>query len=322
VLALGVLAAIGASCLYNASIALQALEARKVPGEHSLRVSLIGRLLRSRRWLGATVLGLAGWPLELTALMLAPLTVVQPCLAAGLLLLLWLGSARLGERPGGREWAAVAAIVGGLSGVALCAPERSTQHAGAGSVAAALALVAVPVALPYVLRRRGVRVGLLVVVAAGCAYAWTAVASKLLSDQIAAGSLLVAALWLATAAASEWLGLLSEMSALQSRPATRVAPVMFTVQVLVPVAMAPLIFEEAWSSTPLHGAALAAAVAVALAGAVALTRSRAVGAVISSAHARDAPRSERRRAGSLAAPSASPRPRRGDDSSQLRQERP
>src|ERR1700753_3211808 len=101
--ALGIVAAIGASLLYNASIALQALEAREVPGEHSLRVSLIGRLVRNRRWLGATALGFLGWPLEIVALLLAPLTVVQPCLASGLVLLLFLGVTRLGETPRRRE---------------------------------------------------------------------------------------------------------------------------------------------------------------------------------------------------------------------------
>src|SRR6476646_10126020 len=112
--ALGITAAVGASVLYNTSIALQALEAREVPGEHSLRLSLIGRLVRNKRWLGATALGLAGWPLEIVALLLAPLTVVQPCLASGLILLLWLGATRLGEKPGLREWTAVAAIVIGV----------------------------------------------------------------------------------------------------------------------------------------------------------------------------------------------------------------
>src|SRR5690242_14179101 len=68
VLALGILAAIAASVLYNTAIALQALEARRVPTEHSLRPSLLGRLLRSRRWLGATAIGLLGWPLEIAAL--------------------------------------------------------------------------------------------------------------------------------------------------------------------------------------------------------------------------------------------------------------
>ena len=101
VLALGIAAAVGASVLYNTSIALQALEARDVPGEHSLRISLIGRLLRNRKWLGATALGLLGWPLEIVALLLAPLTVVQPCLASGLIVLLWLGVTQAGgERPG------------------------------------------------------------------------------------------------------------------------------------------------------------------------------------------------------------------------------
>ena len=126
-LALGIAAAVGASVLYNTSIALQALEARDVPHEHSLRVSLLGRLLRNRRWLGATALGLAGWPLEIAALLLAPLTVVQPCLASGLVVLLWLGVTRLGERPGRREYLSVAAIVAGVGGVALCAPDRSTH---------------------------------------------------------------------------------------------------------------------------------------------------------------------------------------------------
>ena len=111
-------------------------------------------------------------------------------------------------------------------------------------------------------------------VSAGCGYAWTAIASKLLTDELAAGALLVAVAWLATAVASEGLALLSEMSALQQRPATHVAPVMFAVQVLVPVILAPLIFGESWSTTPLDGGALVAFMAVALAGTVLLAGSQ------------------------------------------------
>lgn len=298
-LALGIVAAVGASALYNTSIALQALEARQVSGEHSLRVSLIGRLLRNRRWLGATALGLAGWPLEILALLLAPLTVVQPCLASGLILLLWLGATRLGERPGSREWIAVAAIIAGVAGVALAAPERTTDHAGSAAIALALALVALPIAAPYVLRARirhsphqGVvevgwarAVGTLAVVSAGCGYAWTAIASKLLTDEIAAGAVIVAVAWLATAAASEGVALLSEMSALQRRAATQVAPTMFAVQIIVPVLLAPLIFGESWGDTPLGGVVLVASMAVAVAGTVLLAGSRSVGAVIEAAHA-------------------------------------
>lgn len=298
---LGIVAAICASALYNTSIALQALEARRVPGEHSLRPSLIGKLVRNRRWLGATALGLVGWPLEIAALLLAPLTVVQPCLASGLILLLWLGATRLGERPGRRELLAVAAIIAGVAGVALAAPERTIDHASAGAISAALLLVAIPIAAPYLLRARfrdsphpgGVKVGYanamatLAVVSAGCGYAWTAIASKLLTDELAAGAAIVAVAWLATAAASEGLALLSEMSALQQRPATHVAPTMFAVQVLIPVVLAPLIFGESWGDTPLGGVVLVASMAVAVAGTVLLAGSSAVGAVISAAHKDD-----------------------------------
>lgn len=246
-------------------------------------------------------MGLAGWPLEIVALLLAPLTVVQPCLASGLVLLLWLGATRLGERPGVREWVAVGAIGLGVAGVALAAPERTTDHGSTGAIAFALGLVAVPIAAPYVMQRRIQRpphqgvvkagyaraIGTLAVISAGCGYAWTAIASKLLTDELAAGALLVAIAWLATAAASEGLALLSEMSALRERQATHVAPVMFAVQVLVPVLLAPLIFGESWGSTPLGGAVLAASMALAVLGTVLLAGSSAVGAVISAAHSGD-----------------------------------
>jgi hypothetical protein len=127
----------------------------------------------------------------------------------------------------------------------------------------------------------------LAVVAAGFGYAWTAIASKLLTDELSTGSLLVAVAWLATAAASEGLALLSEMSALGRRPATRVAPVMFAVQVVVPVILAPLVFEESWSDTPGGGVGLVLAVLLVLAGIVSLAGSKAVGAVIESAHSED-----------------------------------
>jgi drug/metabolite transporter (DMT)-like permease len=286
-LGLGILCAVGASVLYNTSIALQALEARDVPREHSLRVSLIGKLVRNRKWLGATALGLLGWPLEIVALLLAPLTVVQPCLASGLLVLLWLGVTRLGERPGAREYAAVAAIVAGVAGVAWAAPDRTTDHAATWAIALSLGLVALPIFAPYLLRGRVSAAGTLAIVSAGFGYAWTAIASKLLTDELAAGTLLIAAAWLATAAASEGLALLSEMSALQRRPATQVAPVMLAVQVLVPVILAPLIFGEDWSTTPLDGVALVAFMLVALTGTVLLAGSKAVGAVLESAHASD-----------------------------------
>jgi hypothetical protein len=189
------------------------------------------------------------------------------------------------------------AIIVGVAGVALAAPERTTDHAGTAAITTALALVAIPILAPYALRGRfrhsphqgGVKVGwantisLLAVISAGCGYAWTAIASKLLTDELATGAIIVAIAWLATAAASEGIALLSEMSALQRRAATHVAPTMFAVQIIVPVLLAPLIFGESWADTPLGGAVLVGAMVVAIAGTVLLAGSRSVGVVLESA---------------------------------------
>ena len=64
-------------------------------------------------------------------------------------------------------------------------------------------------------------------------------ATKLASDDLSGGHLWVAAAWAASTALASGVGVLSEMSALQSRPAIQVAPVVFVTQTLVPVVLAP-----------------------------------------------------------------------------------
>src|SRR5437016_5657987 len=90
-------AAIAAAC-FDGGLAIQAMDARAEPTKHGLSPRLIARLMRRRRWLAATGLALAGWPFHLIALALAPLSLVQPTLALGLVLLLYLGHRLLGER--------------------------------------------------------------------------------------------------------------------------------------------------------------------------------------------------------------------------------
>src|SRR2546428_9787648 len=102
-LLLGLLAAFGAAGLYSAGIALQALEARQIAKEHALRIGLLWRLVRRPRWLLGITLDLGGWALQALALALAPLTLVQPALAGGLVFLLMIGPGLLGEPVGRRE---------------------------------------------------------------------------------------------------------------------------------------------------------------------------------------------------------------------------
>jgi drug/metabolite transporter (DMT)-like permease len=273
-LVLGIGAAVGASTLYSLGIALQAMEAREAPHEEHLRLALAKNLLRRTRWLLGTGLSILGWPLQVLALLLAPLVVVQPALASGLLVLMFLAERMLGERAGRYEYLAISAIVIGVIGAGLTAPPLSTTHTADNLlIAVVLAALAVISLLPYLLRVVRRSPAAMTMVGAGFAFAWGGVATKLAADDLSQGHLLVAVAWgLATGAASA-VGLLSEASALQSRPAIQVAPVVFVTQTIVPVALAPLLFGERFSDTPLGGVPLVASLVLLVAGAALLVRS-------------------------------------------------
>jgi drug/metabolite transporter (DMT)-like permease len=192
---------------------------------------------------------------------------VQPALAVGLLLLLALGVRMLGERVGRRELLATCAIIAGVAGASIAAPEESSSHADALGLALVLVPLGALAAAPFSLPRCPPS---LMVLGAGCAYAWTSLSAKILADELSSGALLVGLAWLAGIGVAALLGLLAEMSALQRRPAV------FVVQVVVPVAVAPLIGGESWGATPLHGAVIVASLLVVVTGAVALMRSPAV----------------------------------------------
>jgi drug/metabolite transporter (DMT)-like permease len=247
----GVLLACLASCLFNAGIALQALEARQVPSEYGLQVSLIGRLIRRPRWLAGTALNALALPTQTAALLLAPLTAVQPADATGLLLLLFLGAKVLGERVGPREIAAVVALIGGIVLLTVSAPEREVTDIHGLDVALPLALIAALALAPLLLRRVTGPGNIIVVIGAGFAFAFTAFSMKLAADAIAEGDIprLVGAV--VVAAIGALTGTVTEQTALQRRPATQVAPIIFVIELLVPVALAVLVVGESWDGSVL-----------------------------------------------------------------------
>jgi drug/metabolite transporter (DMT)-like permease len=271
------LAAVAAAC-YDAGLALQALDARTAPREHGLRLSLLLSLARRRRWLAATALSLAGWPFYLLALSLAPLSVVQPTLALGLVLLLFLGRRVLGERIGLAERSAVAGVVGAVALVAWAAPPATSHHAGAGKLAIALVPLALIALLPLVAGRLGEPPAKMLPLAAGVAFAVTDTASKLLVDDFTHSVWGGVVLWATALGVFGLAGVLLEMSALQRRPATIVGPTVFVLQVTLPVLLAPLVAGESWRGTPLNGGVILIGVAITAACAVVLTRSTAVAA--------------------------------------------
>src|SRR3954466_11346397 len=154
-LSLGALTAVTASVLFSAGLVLQSLEARTIPAEHSLRLSLIARLLGRRRWIAGGLIMVVGFGFHVCALLLAPLTVVQPSLAAGLIVLLVAGGrhdarplhgrdglagrARTDAEPvHGRDVLAVLAISFGVVGLTLTASQRNTLTVSPARLALAL----------------------------------------------------------------------------------------------------------------------------------------------------------------------------------------
>ena len=243
---IGVLLACVASCMFNGGIALQALEARETAAVQGLRLSLIGILLRRRRWLAGLGLHALAVPTQTVALLLAPLTVVQPADAAGLLLLLFLGSRMLGEPVGRREVAAVVALIGGIVVLAASAPKRHVTEIHGFDVLIPLLIVAAVALAPLVLRRAD---SFLVVLGAGAAFSLTAFSIKLVADALDEGDAVRLVIALAVAGAGALAGTLSEQTALQRRPATQVAPVIFVVELLVPVALAVIVVGESWAGS-------------------------------------------------------------------------
>ncbi len=272
-LILGILAAVAAATLYSLGFSFQALEAREAPSSEQLRPALALRLLTRMRWLGGTGLSMLGWPLQLLALSLAPLVVVAPALALGLPVLMVMGERMLGERAGQREYLAVGAIVLGVVGAGLCAPARTTTHAHWTVLAIVLGGLALASLLPYLLLRLGRPLPIVTMLGAGLAFGFSGVATKLASDDLANAYIGAAIGWgLATGGASA-IATLSEMSSLQSRPAIQVAPVVFVIQTAVPVALAPILFNESFATTPGGGVPLGISLAVVVAGAAVLARS-------------------------------------------------
>jgi hypothetical protein len=262
-----------AATFYSLGFSYQALEAREAPADEHLRPALALRLLTRARWLGGTGISILGWPLQLVALALAPLVVVAPALALGLPVLMVLAERMLGERAGRREHLAVATIVVGVVGAAVCAPARSETHAGWTTLAVVLGGLAVASLLPYALLRLGRPMPFVTMLGAGLAFGWSGVATKLASDDLLYGYIGAAIGWgLATGGASA-VATLSEMSSLQRRPAIQVAPVVFVIQTAVPVALAPILFNESFAATPAGGVPLGISLALVVVGAAALARS-------------------------------------------------
>jgi hypothetical protein len=115
-----------------------------------------------------------------------------------------------------------------------------------------------------------------VIVASALAYGASNIATKMVSDGIGSGGWLLVAIWLAVTAAIGLVGLTTEMTALQRRPATFVVPVSIAIQTLLPILFEPIYLTERWGSAAVGGVPLLVGLALVGLGAIAVARTRAV----------------------------------------------
>lgn len=189
----GLLLALGSTAALNWGFFNQHRAAEAIPPLSVRRPLASLRLLAaSRRWLAGFLVGLVGWALYVSALKLAPLSLVQAVAAGGLgLLALLQWTSPTAERPTRRECWAVAVAVLGLVLLAVSLAARSASGIAPSGTAVvawvvAFGLVAVAVAGSV---RLGVPAAAALGAAAGILYATGDVATK--EAVVAAGFLFV-----------------------------------------------------------------------------------------------------------------------------------
>lgn len=285
VFALGLTAALVASVLFNVGIALQGIEARSAPTSLGMRVSLLGRLLRRPRWIVGWLLGIVGIGPQVLAFAYAPFVVVQPALASGLLVLLFLAARTFGERITHWEIFGVVAITGGVALVAWGAPPHVEAHRGGLAVISVFAGLSACGLAPFAVRGTRFDTGMLAIVASGCGFGATNIATKLLSDDVGLHEYGNAAAWAAVGLVIGVAATITGMTAFQRRRATTVVPVSTAVQTFLPIVLEPFFLRERWTAAPLYGLPIVAGLLVALVGTVVVSRDEGVGKLASGSRA-------------------------------------
>lgn len=274
----GAAAAALAAVFYNTGLAVQTFDAREAPSDRAFRLSLLGNLLRRPRWLLGTGLTVLGWICEVVAMRLAPLNIVVPMLALGLVVLLAIGARSLGESVGIREVVAVTAIVVGIAAVAALSTARSALDVPTSEVLLAMLIVAAIALVPLLVTSSG-RPPWLPALSAGLLFALSVFATKLVADALEQQHALAVLGWATLVLSADIFGLVFEMSALQNYPATRTAPIVFSAQITVPVILGAVLTGTLGAAHERGGElGLLLGFCLVIAGAAALATSRLVAA--------------------------------------------
>jgi drug/metabolite transporter (DMT)-like permease len=264
---LGLAAALAAAGVFGCSAVLQAIGSRRVANDSGLSARTAVLLLQQPAFLAALLLNLVGFLLHLVAVRLLPLFLAQAGIAASLAVTALLAMQIFHDRLSRVDWAAIAAVCGGLALLTAAAGQTGQERATAAMTVTLFAVAAVMVVGGLVATRaRGpVAAGALSLLA-GLGFANTALSARLLPELTVSsvlGSPVAYALPLSGA-----LAFLLYSLALQRSSVTVATAPMIVVQTAGPAIVGVLLLGDVvrsgWALGALVGFVLTAAGAVAL----------------------------------------------------------
>jgi drug/metabolite transporter (DMT)-like permease len=277
----GVLAAFSAAMLYNLAIVVQKTQAEKTTASG---VQILGALSKRPLWLLGIAIQIAGFVLHSFALTRAPVTVVQPIIASGIAFVVIFAAVILGERPTRRELAGMAMSVLGLSLLVVRpGPLDAMQQVAMQDLGLALGSAAVVIAgmlqlsSAAAIESVGIR-AVLVGSAAGMGEGMSDAMNRLVGAWLAPNMGWIPPASIGVAAAVllfvfGFQGFISAQNALKLYRANTVIPCILIAQLMVPIAMASLLYGQTLPRGGIDLAIWIAAIALSVGGIATLSRS-------------------------------------------------
>lgn len=276
-----ILIAIASSALFGMGVALQQRPARNVPERYAAHLALLARVAHRPLWLLGIGAELGGFALQVVALGHGSLVVVQPIITVSLLFTIALAGTWSRSTVTRRDWAAVVAVVIGLSAFLVLSQPSEHSRGQASSKAWTILAVAVVVAVAVMMaagfhsggRRRAALFGL----AAGVGDAVMAVLTKAFAHDLEPGVVHAMRSWTPyVLCAVGIVALLLSQTAYQVGRPTVSLPLITVTDPILSSALGIAIFGEVIHLHGVRGPVALVAVVVMVFGLVILNRSTAV----------------------------------------------
>ena len=221
---------------------------------HPLRSA--AELFRSTWFAVGWAVAVGAWGLHVAALALAPLSIVQAVLSAGLVFLAVLAERFFGFRLGRRQWTGVIITAAGLAIIGLTSGREASEPPGyalAALITVECTVFALATGLAVISNYQGVlraRRGVLLGAVAGALFGVSDVALKFLTDAVEDGVLELISPWTFAALAASVIAFYASARALQLGPGVEVIALTSVAANLIAIIGGILVFRDPIGAGP------------------------------------------------------------------------